>query len=358
MRVVAWVPQACDTSPGQRFRIEQWAPYLAREGVQVAFSEFADPRLTQLLSQPGAYLAKTRAVVRAWARRVAEAMRGEKADLVYIFREDALLGPAVAARLLAARGIPYVFDFDDAVFVRYVSPANGLLSYLRFPGKTAALCRLARHVMAGNPFLASYAKNHNPRVSVVPTTIDTRQYLPPRRARGSVTVPVLGWSGSFSTVQYLESMRPVLEKLARRRAYVLRVIGAVGPPVSGVEVDSRSWSPQTETADISTFDVGIMPLPDDPWARGKCGLKALQYMALGVPPVVSPVGVNTEIVDHGRNGLVAASEDEWVDSLDRLLGDAELRSRLSSEARETVERRYSAENVAPRVAELFRSALA
>jgi glycosyltransferase involved in cell wall biosynthesis len=354
--VLAWVPQALDTSPGQRFRIEQWDPHLRAAGIEIEYSPFSDDRLGRLLKRPGRIGAKGWGVLRSLARRFREGWRAGEFDLVYIFREGALLGPAIAERMLGWGGVPYVFDFDDAVWIRYVSPANSYLSYLRFPGKTAGLCRRARHVMAGNAYLRDYALRLNPSVTTVPTTIDTDKYsvLATRMA----APPVIGWTGSYSSEQYLEVVRPVLEGLRRRFEFRVVVIGGGAFRAAGVEVEHRPWRSATETEDLADIDIGLMPLPDSDWERGKCGLKALQYMALGIPPVVSPVGVNAEIVVEGRNGLLARTPDDWVRALERLLIDPDLRRRLGDEARATVERSYSAAVVAPKVAEIFRRAAA
>lgn len=356
MKVLAWVPQAIDTSPGQRFRIEQWEPHLRQEGIEIAYSPFSSAEIAAVLQRRGSTAQKAKAVVRALWQRFREAWTAAPYDLVYIFREGALLGPAVAERILARRRIPFVFDFDDAVWLRYVSPANSYLSYLRFPSKTATLCRLARHVVAGNPYLRDYALRHNERVSVVPTTIDTVRYRPAPRSANAV--PVIGWTGSYSTVQYLGVVRTALERLRARRSFRVVVVGGEGFAAQGVDVEHRPWRSATEVEDLLDFDVGIMPLPDSQWERGKCGLKALQYMALEIPAVVSPVGVNREIVQHGNNGLLAGSEAEWEAALDSLLSDASLRRRLGQAGRATVEASYSAAVHAPRVAEVFRSALA
>jgi glycosyltransferase involved in cell wall biosynthesis len=353
LRVLAWVPQETDTSPGQRFRIEQWEPFLRAEGIEVTWSPFAGHELGELLKQRGALGAKSVGVVGALRRRLREAWSASSFDLVYVFREGALLGPALAERILGWKGVPFVFDFDDAVWVRYLSPANWVLSYLRFPGKTATLCRRARHVIAGNPYLESYARHFNSRVSVVPTTIDTDKYrVPPARSG----VPVVGWTGSYSTAKYLALVGPVLERLHQRHEFRVVIVGASGFEVPGVEVEHRPWRSATEVPDLSDFDVGLMPLTNTEWERGKCGLKALQYMALGIPAVVSPVGVNAEIVRHWENGLVASSREEWERALDRLLADAELRRRLGAAGRATVEATYSARVQAPRVARIFRDA--
>jgi glycosyltransferase involved in cell wall biosynthesis len=355
LKVLAWVPQEVDTSPGQRFRIEQWDPYLRREGIEITYAPFAPAHLTTLLQQPGRLAQKAGGIAKALRNRLRDAWKAPAFDLVYVFREGALLGPALIEQVLSSRGVPFVFDFDDAIWVRYVSPANSYLSYLRFPGKTATLCRLACHVMVGNNYLGDYASRYNERVSIVPTTIDTVKYTPilPRADQR----PVIGWTGSYSTIQYLRQVRGALERLHARRDFRVVVVGGTGFDADAVEVEHRPWRSATEVQDISGFDIGIMPLPDAEWERGKCGLKALQYMALGIPSVVSPVGVNREIIEHGRNGFLATTEEDWVVTLDRLLVDPELRFRVGRAARVTVEERFSATVHAPRVAQVFRSAV-
>jgi glycosyltransferase involved in cell wall biosynthesis len=357
VRVLAWVPQEYDTSPGQRFRVEQWEPYLRREGIDIVYAPFAEAGLTRLLQRRGLWLRKALAIAKALSRRVVDSVAASNFDLVYILREGALLGPAVAERLIARRGIPFVFDFDDAVWVRYVSPANSYLSYLRCPGKTAYLCRGAREVIAGNKYLAAYATRYSEHVTIVPTTIDTNLYHPDIRA--ATETPVIGWTGSYSTAQYLSLVRPVLERLRRRHAFRMLVVGGGEDfRVDGLDVEFQPWRAEREIEEIKRFDIGIMPLPDAEWERGKCGLKALQYMALGIPPVVSPVGINQEIVTHGANGLVAENEAQWESSLEELLTSLELRRRLGTAARETVERSFSGAHHASRVGEVFRKACA
>lgn len=356
MRVLAWVPQAKDTSPGQRFRLEQWEPYLQREGIEIAWSPFSDAAVVAVLQRRGAVVAKAFHVLRALAGRLREAFRAGRYDLVYVFRETALFGPAIAERVLRLAGVPYVFDFDDAIWVRYVSPSNRYFSYLRFPGKTRTLVRGAHRVMAGNPHLRDWAQRFNPNVDMVPTTIDTDLYrpLPPRHNR----VPVIGWTGSFSTEQYLEAVKPALVRLRQRREFRLVVVGGGAFQAPGLEVEHRPWRSATEVADLSDFDIGLMPLPDAEWERGKCALKALQYMALGVPPVVSPVGVNAEVVRDGQDGLLAVDAQAWEMALDRLLGEPSLRDRLGRSGRARVEESFSAAVYGPRVAATFRQALA
>ncbi len=357
MKVLALVPTEYDLNPGQRYRIEQWEPLLREQGVEITYSAFSFPALSDVLYRPGHHLRKALLMMAALSMQSRAVVRAQRFDLVYIFREAALFGPAMIETGIAWQGIPLVYDFDDAIFVSYKSPSNSYLSYLKFFGKTAGTCRRARQVIVGNRHLLDFAMQYNTEVTIVPSTIDTSKYRPELRRRSSDSVPVIGWTGSYSTLQHLQRAFPALTKLAKRHRFRLVVVGTEAPEIPGVDVEFRRWSPETEVHDLADIDIGIMPLPDNPWSRGKCGLKALQYMALGIPPVISPVGVNTEIVNHGVNGFLAESEDEWVDRLSHLSEYPDLRSVLGRTARQTVEDRYSAHVAAPRVLETFERAV-
>ncbi|HMO80751.1 MAG TPA: glycosyltransferase family 4 protein [Pyrinomonadaceae bacterium] len=299
---------------------------------------------------------KVKHVLRALNRRRNLLNRVKDYDLVYVFREAALLGPAWFERRIAASGVPMIFDFDDAVFVKYKSPTNGYLSHLKFPGKTATTVRLSAHVMAGNSFLERYSRKYNQNVTVIPTTIDTDKYKPVEKAEAQ-NVVTIGWSGSHSTVQHLDTLRDTLQELAKNKNFRLRVIGTPEYELTGVKTESIRWRSETEVLDLKKIDIGIMPLPNDEWSMGKCGLKALQYMALGLPTVCSSIGVNKDIIRDAENGFLADSKNEWIDKLSRLLDSAQLRKTLGSKARATVEEKYSARSQAPRVYQLFKETI-
>ena len=353
MNILAIVPSIYDTSPGQRFRIEQWEPLLRERGVEITYAPFESEELHQLLYQTGSVGRKLAHVTRQFARRFSVINSARQYDAVYVFREGALLGPPLYEWLIKRKRVPMVFDFDDAIFVSYRSPSNGYLSYLKFAAKTNTICRLASHVMVGNPYLADYARQFNPRVTMIPTTIDTEKYtVQPKEA---VEAPLIGWTGSFSTVQHLDTLGRALQKLAQRERFRLRVIGTPEYRLEGVDVEAMSWRAETEVDDLRAVDIGVMPLPNDAWSKGKCGLKALQFMALGIPTVCSPVGVNTDIIQDGENGFIAGTEDEWVEKLSQMLRSVELRRRLGLAGRATVERTYSAIAQAPRVYEVLES---
>jgi glycosyltransferase involved in cell wall biosynthesis len=354
IRLLAMVPSIPDTSPGQRYRLEQWAPLLRQFGVETTFEPFESPQLNSVLYQPGRMLDKAKMIGEAFVRRIRLLDTLSEYDVVYIFREAALLGPALIERRIYRSGVPIVLDFDDAIYVRYVSPSNGFISLLKCAGKTRTLCRMAAHVLAGNRHLAEYARRFSGNVTVIPTTIDTDKYT--MAARQSATGrQVIGWTGSYSTVQHLESLGGALKKLAKKEDFLLLVIGPDRFDLPGVMTESMPWRSSSEVADLRALDIGIMPLPDNPWTRGKCACKALQYMGLGIPTVCSPVGINSEIIDDGVNGLLARSEEEWIERLTLLLRSPDLRSRIGLAGRATVEAKFSARAQAPRVFEVLRS---
>jgi len=354
MRLLALVPSLYDKSPGQRYRLEQWEPLLRERGVDITYAPFECAELNDVVYKQGQIAKKLRLVVQALGRRAALLSKLTNYDVIYLHREAALLGPAVFERLIHRSGVPIVFDFDDAIFLSYKSPSNGYLSYLKFAGKTKTNCRLAAHVMVGNPYLAEYARQFNQNVSIIPTTIDTDKYKPVNIEDASGPI-VIGWTGSHSTVQHLDTLRSALAKLAQRESIRLRVIGTPNYQIEGVEFETIMWRSETEVEDLSAVDIGIMPLPDDNWARGKCGAKALQFMAMGIPTVCSPVGVNTDIIQDNENGLIANSEDEWIEKLSLLIRSRELRARLGKAGRQTIEQRFSAAVQAPRVHEVLES---
>lgn len=342
MKALALVSKSPGLSPGQRFRIEQWAPRLARKhGIEVAYAPFESPGLTEILYRPGHLLQKAARILRdTWHRR-RDVQRAREFDVVFVYREIALLGPAFYERMLS---VPFVLDFDDAIWMASGGGTNGVFARLRFPAKTATIARAASAVTVGNEYLASWARRLNRDVTVVPTTIDLSHYTV-QAARDPGAPFVIVWMGSFSTMQYLELVRRPIERLAAERSVEVRVVcdRPMARPFAGARNTFVSWSAANEAIDIGAADVGIMPLPDDEFARGKCGCKALQYMAAGRPAVASPVGVNTDIIRNEENGLLADGDEQWYQALRRLADDPGLRARLAMTGRQSVETGYSAE---------------
>ena len=229
-----------------------------------------------------------------------------------------------------------VRDYDDAAFLPY-----DRMLFLR--GKIASLMRGARTVIVGNDFLSRYASRYSECVSVIPTVVDLTRYNPRedyecRDERGLV----IGWVGTPVTARYLSTLAGSLRQVARDRAVVVRCVGTpAGFSIPGVLVESVPWSEATEAGIIRTFDIGVMPLAQEPFAQGKCGLKLIQYMACGVPAIGAKVGANTEIIRHGADGFLASRDEDYVEVIERLAGDAALRAHIGRAGRRRVEERYS-----------------
>ncbi len=334
----ALVPYPLGASPSQRFRLEQWIPVLEREGIRLEMRPFAHPALMKILHAPRRSATKAVSLARAFVRRLVDTMALARYDAIVVHRAAALFGPALVERLAAWRR-PLIFDFDDAIFLTHTTAANRRFGWLKFAGKTATICRMSSHVVVGNDYLATYARRYNPRVTVVPSSVDTDRYTPgPRRADERL---VIGWMGSSTSQTHLELFAPLLGRLTQSRDVEIRVVSDRRPDLADVPVVWRRWTAEREVENLRAFDIGIMPMPDDPWAEGKCGMKALLYMSVGVPAVCSAVGVNRQIIRHGENGLLASSTDDWVRCLEDLVDQPELRARLGKGGRQTVEADYS-----------------
>ena len=354
--VCALVPYPLNTTPSQRFRIEQWLPYLESQGIFVDVLPFADARLMGLLHKPGRRAAKLFANATRFADRCGDAIRTRRYDAVLIHRAACIAGPAILERLVALLGRPIIYDFDDAIFRLHTTEANRGFGWLKFPGKTATICRISKHVVVGNAWLADYARQFNPHVTIIPTSVDTDHYRPEKK-NGSNGRVIVGWTGSSTSQTHLEMFAPLLRELTARRDVELRVISDREPALPGVSYVWRPWSADTEVDELSYFDIGIMPMPDDEWSRGKCAAKALQYMGMGIPTVCSAVGANCEVIQHGQNGLLAVTSSEWMASLESLVDDPALRGRLGMMGRRTVEEGYSMRRCADLFARVVRQAI-
>ena len=359
IRVLALSPIP-EEGAGCRFRVAQYIPYLREAGFDVTISSFYTPEFFGFVYRPGRYGRKAASFVRQALRRFGEMFQIGQYDVVLLYREAIPIGPPVVEWLIGRRGIPIVYDFDDAIFLPSVSEANKAISFLKDPGRVATILRMSDRVVVGNEFLADYARRHNAAVTVIPTAVDTTRFkpraaVPPEVGRNLV----VGWIGSPTTFPYLEALAGVLREVATTHRFTLKVSGA-GQPVQfpGLEVEEVTWSMADEVSLFNTCDIGVYPLTDDEWSKGKCGFKAIQCMACGVPVVAAAVGVNREIISDGVNSFLASTPDEWVAKLRRLLEDAPLRARMAVAGRQTIEERYSLQVTAPRLAAVLTSALA
>lgn len=344
-----------------RMRSLQYLPWFEQAGLQFTVQPLLSDEFLSLRYQQGTY--GLWSLLKAYACRLRALMARRQFDVVWIEKEALPWWP-LWLELVLLRGVPYVLDYDDAIFHNYDQHANSWARRL-FGQRLDGLMAQATLVVGGNHYLAQRARDAGaPWVEVVPTVIDLARYPypPPTSATALAALPAADglprvvWIGSPSTVPYLQLIREPLQALAARHPFVLRVIGGGAVDLPGVQVEVVAWTEATEVENISACQVGVMPLLDSVWERGKCGYKLIQYMACGLPVVASGVGVNPEIVRHDENGFVANTADEWVTSLGKLLQSPSLRRQMGAAGRHRVENEYCIQKTAPRMAQLLRSA--
>jgi glycosyltransferase involved in cell wall biosynthesis len=349
-------PYPYGTAGGPRSGLELWEPLLREVGIEFEYLAFETDRLHEILYLPGQTLAKTTEMLRSYARTLVRAIGSRDHDAVLVSREAALVGPALIERIAVRGGKPLIYVLDDPHYVPYRSPSNGLLSYLKFFGKVKSLCRMSAAVLANSPQHVEFARRYSDNVWEIPSVVDARLYtpLPPRLVSDTICV---GWTGSPSTVPNLQVIRRPLEHLGRRSDVRLRFIGADAFGLDGIPYEGIPWRADTEVDDLRALDVGLLPLPDTPWTRRKLYLKLVQYMALGIPPVATPLGANTTMIEDGETGLLARDDAEWISAVERLVEDPELRARMGERAAEVAHRRYTLQANAEKIVAAFRSAL-
>lgn len=357
MRWLATTMHRPNRAPNQRFRFEQYIDYLSAHGVEVDESWLLSAQDDKTFYGSGHLREKAIIGAKTLAKRLYEVRPGlsRRYRGVFVCREAFFAGPAFIERIVKQSGARMIYDFDDSIWVPHISETNKRFAFLKDTGKIADAIRMADLVIAGNRYLADYAEQYNGNVTIVPTTIDTDEYVHGHKVK--TTGPVcIGWSGSVTTIQHFEFAVSALRRIKKKYGdrVTFKVVGDGKFRHAELGIVGLPWKHDTEIADLSSMDIGIMPLPNDEWAKGKCGLKGLQYMAVGVPTVMSPVGVNTEIIQDGVDGYLADDEDEWVEKLSRLIEDADLRKRLGAAARATVESRYSVRAWRERYVDLFR----
>lgn len=328
-------------SPSQRFRFEQYLDFLREENIEYKVSFLLDEKDDKIFYAKGKVLFKAYIVVKGFLKRLKELNKIKQYKVVFVQRESFMLGISYFERRIIKAGVRLIYDFDDSIWLQNVSDANKTFAWLKNPNKTSKIIQASSLVIAGNNYLKNYALNFNTNVIVIPTTIDTNEYRKVDVEKNEKTI--IGWSGSITTIQHFEYALPFLNAIKQKFGdkVEFKVIGDANYYNKELEIQGQAWNKQTEVQDLSSFDIGIMPLPDDEWANGKCGLKGLQYMALEIPTIMSPVGVNTEIIIDGENGFLASNLNDWVSKLSVLIESPDLRRVMGEKARMTVEQKYS-----------------
>lgn len=332
-------------SPSQRYRFEQYFNFLKANGYECELSSIINETDDAFFYSSGHFAKKFLITIKSAIKRLKDTKRANNFDIVFVQREAYMTGSTFFEKRFAESKAKLVYDFDDSIWIMDTSDANKKWEWMKSTKKTGEIISISDMVFAGNKYLSEYAQKFNKNVKIIPTTIDTSVFKRKDEYADNEKI-CIGWSGSITTIKHFEEATDILKKIKQKygdRVY-FKVMGDDTYENKELNIKGIPWTSATEIEIISSFDIGIMPLPNDQWVKGKCGLKGLSYMALEVPTIMSAVGVNTEIIRDGENGFLAASEEEWINKISLLIESFELRKKLGANGRKTVVDRYSLES--------------
>lgn len=323
-----------------RYRLIQYIEPLAEKGIELTVIPFLGKDEFSGLYKPGGKFRKAGQLLDSAGKRFFDSITARNFDAVLVQREAMLFGPPIFEWLSKTIGrCPLILDLDDATYIRYISPTYGRLgSALKFFGKTDKLIDWSAAVICGNRFIAEYVEQRNKKAVVVPTVVDTDKFFPWEKRE--VTIPVIGWIGTHSTFPFLETLFPVFSTLAKKYDFILKIVGAgkTGIDIKGVRVENLEWSLEREIEDFQSLDIGLYPMQtndfvSNEWLMGKSGFKAIQYMSVGVPFVVTPVGITMEIGIKNKTHFTAENNNQWYEKLAVLLESSKTRQQMGKNGR-------------------------
>ncbi|MBC8110115.1 MAG: glycosyltransferase [Verrucomicrobia bacterium] len=341
-------PYPSGTAASQRFRFEQYLHFLSEAGFTYKLSPFLNEKTWKILYKEGFLWQKISGILLGFLKRIFLMFSVWRYDFVFVHREASPIGFPVFEWLIAkVFRKKMIFDFDDALWLPAISAQNTLANLLKFHSKTKYLIRWSYKISAGNTYLAEQSRFFSrlenvisSKINLIPTTIDTEN-LHNRIKNQDTEKFVIGWTGTHSTLPYLNEILPVIRKLEDSYDFTFMIICNKNPEFNLKSFHFLPWQKATEIEDLLLMNSGVMPLTDDAWAKGKCGFKALQYMALGIPALVSPVGVNSEIIQNQENGFLCQSPEDWEKAMILLLENPEKRKIMGANARKTIVEKYA-----------------
>lgn len=344
-----------------RYRLAQFVAPLAQKGIDLEISSFLDSRQFELLYQNTALPQKIFALIKPIFQRLSEAAKIRRYDALLIQREAMIFGPAFFEWIFQKFGnLPLILDLDDATYISYKSPTYGAIgSFFKFFGKTDKLIERSEVVICGNRFIAEYVEKKNAKSVIIPTVVDTDEFHPVNKTN---EIPTVGWIGTHSTFPFLQSIFPALQSVARKHRFKLKIVGAGQKEIKidGLEVENADWRLEREIEDFQSLDIGLYPLEfgrkiPDQWIAGKSGFKAIQYMSIGIPYIVSPIGVCAEIGVSGETHLAATDLAEWERHLSVLLNDHTIRQQLGENGRKYALQHFTVEMQTEKLAQVLKS---
>lgn len=338
--VVCPFPQG--VAAGQRLKYEQYLDHWRENGYEVVVSSFMDEPMWDVVYTRGNYLLKILGTLRGYFQRLLDIFRISRFDVVYIFMWVTPIGTSFFERLFRRLSKYLIYDIEDNIFMEKGNDLNPFVKILKSSDKTAFLIKSADHVITSSPFLNDYCLeiNINKACTYISSSVDTALFVPTNSYSNESKITI-GWTGTFSSKVYLDMLRSVFLELNKRIDFKLRVIGNFQYEFPGIDLEVIQWTKEREVDDLQGIDIGVYPLVLDEWVLGKSGLKAIQYMAFGLPTVATNVGTTPKIIRHMSNGWLVKTDEEWIDALETLIKNPELRRNMGEAARLTVLENYS-----------------
>ena len=354
MKVLIIAPYPPNEAPSQRFRFEQYLSYLEQHDIQFKYSPFWNLTTWKILYKKGNQFYKMSGLLMGFIRRFMLMFTIGQYHFIWLHREAAPIGPPVFEWMICKLWRKkIIYDFDDAIWLNNVSTVNSFAGKLKWHGKVKSICKWSWKVTCGNNYLCQYAgeqRGSSKYVLCLPTTIDTKVYKLKFVSPHKLTI---GWTGSQSTVAYLQMVIAPLQQLQTEIDFDVVVISNLDAQLPLKNYRFVQWQQNSEVQDLSQIDIGLMPLTDDEWAQGKCGFKLLQYMAMGILSVASPVGVNEFILDNEQAGFIAQNEVAWKNALRKLLSDEKLRKQMGEFGKQRLQNFYSVDSQKENYLHLF-----
>ncbi|MDA3616405.1 glycosyltransferase [Polluticaenibacter yanchengensis] len=342
MHILILCPHPISISPSTRFRVNHYITQNSNTNIHFHVHPFIDIDTWNILYEPGHQLKKAMGILKGFFKRFKVILGLSKYDYVYIHREAAPVGFPVFEWLIArVFKKKIIYDFDDSIWVRNNSAANPIALFLKAPWKVKYICKWSYKVSVGNEYLANYVRQYNTNVQIIPTVVDTDNLHNRIHEHLPGNLPTIGWTGTFTNHHFLEQLTPVIQNLKKKYHFNFLIISNKNPNLKAVEYSFIKWDMATEMEDLNKIDIGLMPIDDSEVAKGKCAFKAIQYMALGIPAVVSNISANATVVTNNSDGYLCRTSQEWEQALESLLIDVEHRQKMGVQARRKIVDQFS-----------------
>lgn len=342
IKILFLVPYPVKRAPSQRFRVELFIPYLNENNIRYTIAPFMSEATWNVLYNKGSILQKSWGIIKGYLSRIKSVLIDVHGyDYVFVHREAAPLGPPVFEWIISKLWRKkMIYDFDDAIWIPNTGNENKLVALLKANWKVKKICSWAHKVAGGNNYLCDFARQYNKNVILLPTCVDMERMHKGHKEHKTGTVTI-GWTGSHSTLSYLDPLVDVLAALEKEYNTHFLVIANRDPKLNLKNYEFIPWNEAREIQDLLKIDIGIMPLLPDKWSEGKCGFKLIQYLSLGIPAVASPVGVNKTIIEEGNNGYLCNTPEQWKSKLKVLIEDTQLRKQMGANGQQKIAAEYS-----------------